>query len=45
MIISRIESLILNKPISDAYKRASAYLNAGTDAIMIHSKQNSQKKY
>ena len=44
MIISRIESLILNKPISDAYKRASAYLNAGTDAIMIHSKQNSPKE-
>ncbi len=44
MIISRIESLILNKPLSDAYKRASAYLNAGTDAIMIHSKQNSPKE-
>ena len=44
MIISRIESLILNKPLSDAYKRASAYLNAGTDAIMIHSKQSSPKE-
>jgi phosphoenolpyruvate mutase len=39
MIIARIESLILNKPVSDAYKRASEYLSAGADGIMIHSKQ------
>ena len=44
MIISRIESLILNKPISDAYKRACEYLNAGADAIMIHSKHKSPKE-
>ena len=39
MIIARVESLILNKPLSDALKRSSAYLDAGADAIMIHSKQ------
>ncbi len=38
MIISRIESLILNKPLADAYKRAENYVNAGADGVMIHSK-------
>tara|TARA_B100001123_G_scaffold45644_1_gene46627 strand:+ start:140 stop:1438 length:1299 start_codon:yes stop_codon:yes gene_type:complete len=41
MIIARIESLILNKPVSDAYKRANEYLSAGADGIMIHSKKKS----
>jgi phosphoenolpyruvate phosphomutase len=39
MIIARIESLILEKGMSDALKRASAYTEAGADAIMIHSKK------
>jgi len=39
MIISRIESLILKKGIEDALKRARAYIEAGTDGIMIHSKE------
>ena len=39
MIIARIESLILDKGISDALLRAEAYLNAGADAIMIHSRK------
>jgi len=38
MIIARIESLIMSKPISDAFKRADAYIKAGVDGIMIHSK-------
>ena len=38
MIIARIESLILKKGIHDAIKRAKAYINAGADAIMIHSR-------
>lgn len=38
MIIARIESLIMSKPMSDALKRASAYIKAGVDGIMIHSK-------
>ena len=39
MIIARIESLILGKGIDDALKRAQAYVKAGADAIMIHSKK------
>lgn len=38
-IIARIESLILRKGIDDALIRAQAYINAGVDAIMIHSKE------
>lgn len=39
MIIARIESLILEKGLEDALKRAHSYLEAGADAIMIHSRQ------
>ena len=38
MIIARIESLIMSKPMNDAIKRASSYIKAGVDGIMIHSK-------
>ena len=38
MIIARIESLILNQGLDDALKRAEAYIEAGADAIMIHSR-------
>ena len=38
MIMARIESLILEKGIFDALMRAKAYIEAGADAIMIHSK-------
>ena len=38
MIIARIESLIAGKPIADALERAMAYVKAGADGIMIHSK-------
>lgn len=38
MIISRIESLIAGKPIEDALERAFAYVEAGADGVMIHSK-------
>ena len=41
MVIARIESLILEKGIDEALKRASAYVNAGVDGIMIHSKKDS----
>lgn len=40
MIIARIESLILEKGIEDALKRATAYVAAGADGIMIHSKRD-----
>jgi phosphoenolpyruvate phosphomutase len=38
MIIARIESLILGKTMQDALERAAAYIKAGVDGIMIHSK-------
>jgi len=38
MIISRIESLILEAGMEDALIRAEAYIKAGADAIMIHSR-------
>lgn len=38
MIIARIESLILGNGHDDAIKRASAYIKAGADGILIHSK-------
>ena len=41
MIIARIESLIAGKPMSDALERAYAYVQAGADGIMIHSKDKS----
>jgi len=39
MIIARIESLILKAGMEDALARAKAYIDAGADAIMIHSKE------
>jgi phosphoenolpyruvate phosphomutase len=39
MIIARIESLILGKGIDDAVQRAEAFLDAGADGIMIHSRE------
>jgi phosphoenolpyruvate phosphomutase / 2-hydroxyethylphosphonate cytidylyltransferase len=38
MIIARIESLILEAGMSDALMRAHAYIEAGADGIMIHSR-------
>lgn len=39
MIIARIESLILERGMEDALKRAFAFVSAGADGIMIHSRQ------
>jgi len=44
MIIARIESLILKKGIDDAINRASIYIDAGADGIMIHSKEKNPKE-
>lgn len=41
MIIARVESLILGKTVEDALKRALAYIKAGADGVMIHSKEKS----
>ena len=39
MICARIESLILERGMDDALNRARAYVAAGADAIMIHSRK------
>lgn len=39
MIIARVESLILDAGMDDALTRAFAYIQAGADAIMIHSRK------
>lgn len=44
MIIARIESLIAGKTVEDALERAEAYVEAGADGIMIHSKDKSADK-
>jgi phosphoenolpyruvate phosphomutase len=41
MIIARIESLIAGQGIDDAMQRAKAFLDAGADGIMIHSREKS----
>ncbi|SCW59953.1 phosphoenolpyruvate phosphomutase [Ruminococcaceae bacterium YRB3002] len=39
MIIARIESLILEQGMEDALERARAFVAAGADGIMIHSRK------
>ena len=39
MLIARIESLILEQGMKDAVIRAKAYVEAGADGIMIHSRK------
>ncbi|MBR3921022.1 MAG: phosphoenolpyruvate mutase [Oscillospiraceae bacterium] len=39
MIIARIESLILEAGMDDALERAHAFVKAGADGIMIHSRR------
>jgi len=39
MIIARIESLILERGMEDALTRARAFVEAGADGIMIHSRK------
>jgi phosphoenolpyruvate phosphomutase len=41
MIIARLESLIAGLSVSDALERSRAYVAAGADGIMIHSKEKS----
>ncbi len=38
-IVARIESFILGKGLKDALKRGVKYVDAGADAILIHSKE------
>lgn len=44
MIIARIESLILARGQDDAIKRTKAFLEAGADGIMIHSKDETGRE-
>jgi len=44
MIIARIESFCLGKGLDDAVDRAEVYIEAGADAIMIHSKNESAEE-
>jgi len=39
MIIARLESLIAGNDVDDALMRAKVYVEAGADAVMIHSKE------
>lgn len=41
MIIARLESLIAGLDVADALARARAYVAAGADGVMIHSKEKS----
>ena len=43
MIAARIESLISGAGLKDAISRVKIYLDAGVDAIMIHSKDDNPK--
>lgn len=38
-VIARLESLIVGLPVDDALERAEMYVDAGADAILIHSKE------
>ncbi len=40
MIVARLESLILNLGMNDAINRACRYVEAGADAILIHSRKS-----
>lgn len=44
MIIARVESLILQKGLSDALDRTKSYIEAGADGIMIHSNKKDGKE-
>ena len=44
MIIARTEALIAGLGVDEAIKRATAYENAGADAILIHSKSDTPKE-
>ena len=43
MVIARIESFIVGKGLDDALSRAEIYAKAGVDAILIHSKEKTEK--
>ncbi len=40
LVIARVESLLAGKPVEEALRRARLYVEAGADAIVIHSKSD-----
>ena len=44
MVIARCESLISGSGLADAMERVQAYIEAGADGIMIHSKANTPEE-
>jgi phosphoenolpyruvate phosphomutase len=40
MVFARVEAFIAGWGLEEAIKRANAYIDAGADAILIHSKEN-----
>lgn len=43
-VVARLESLIVGAGIEDAIKRANLYLDAGADALLVHSKRPTSKE-
>lgn len=43
-VIARTEALISGLPLEDALNRCHAYVNAGADAVLIHSKARDNKQ-
>jgi phosphoenolpyruvate phosphomutase len=39
-VVARVESFIAGWPLEEALKRATAYADAGADAVLIHSKKS-----
>ena len=39
-VVARVEALIAGWGLDEALKRADAYVNAGADGVLIHSKKN-----
>lgn len=44
VVVSRVEAFIAGWGLKEALRRAEAYRQAGTDAILIHSKRNDSKE-
>jgi phosphoenolpyruvate phosphomutase len=43
IVVARLESLIVGAGMDDAVKRAEMYLDAGADALLVHSKRSTSK--
>lgn len=42
-VVARLESLVVGAGVEDAVKRAELYLDAGADALLVHSKRPNSK--